>query len=92
MGTALEELPVLKIAEAIADEIWHEITQWGTFPRDVVGGQLARAVDSIGANIAESFGRFHYGEKINHLYYARGSLFESKYWLNRCVGCWIAKP
>ena len=26
---------------------------------------------------------FHFGEKIQFLYYARGSLFETKYWLNR---------
>ncbi len=37
------------------------------------------------SNIAESFGRFHYGEKLQFLYYARGSLFESKYWLNRAL-------
>jgi hypothetical protein len=33
--------------------------------------------------IAEAFGRFHYGEKLNFLYYARGSIFETKYWVNR---------
>lgn len=51
--------------------------------KDVVGGQLARAAGSIGANIAEAFGRFHYGEKVQFLYYARGSLYETKYWTNR---------
>ena len=39
----------------------------------------------MGANIAEAFGRFHYGEKLQFLYYARGSLFEAKYWLNRAL-------
>ena len=53
------------------------------FSKDVVGKQMARATDSIGANIAESFGRFNFGEKLQFLYYARGSLFETKYWLNR---------
>ena len=51
--------------------------------RDTVGGQLAKAADSIGANVSETFGRFHYGEKVQFLYYSRGSLFETKYWLNR---------
>lgn len=59
------------------------MVRWEPFARDVVGKQLTRAVDSIGANIAEAFGRFHYGEKLQFLYYARGSLFEAKYWLNR---------
>jgi len=83
MATSFEELRVLQAAETIADDVWKLIITWKTFVRDIVGGQLARATDSIGANIAESFGRFHYGEKLQFLYYARGSLFETKYWLNR---------
>jgi four helix bundle protein len=85
MGTSLEDLRVLQDAEAIADGVWQQVVAWEPFARDVVGGQLARAVDSIGANIAEAFGRFHYGEKLQFLYYARGSLFETKYWLNRAL-------
>ncbi|MBN1976037.1 MAG: four helix bundle protein [Anaerolineae bacterium] len=61
------------------------IVKWEPFARDVVGGQLARAADSVGANVAEAYGRFHYGEKLQFLYYARGSLFETKYWLNRAL-------
>jgi four helix bundle protein len=57
----------------------------GPFAREVVGRQLARAADSVGANIAEASGRFHYGEKLQFLYYARGSLFETKYWVNRAL-------
>jgi four helix bundle protein len=85
MATALEDLKILQIAEHVADEIWKLVIAWDVFVRDVVGGQLARASDSIGANIAEAFGRFNYGEKVQFLYYARGSLFETKYWLNRSV-------
>ena len=44
-----------------------------------------RTVDSIGANIAESYGRYAYGEKIRVLLYARGSLFETKFWLRRTM-------
>jgi four helix bundle protein len=85
MATSLEELKVLQSAEAIADAVWAQVVRWDEFARDVVGKQLARAADSIGANIAEAFGRFNYGEKIQFLYYARGSLFETKYWLNRTL-------
>ena len=60
-----------------------QVVQRGPFIRDVVGKQLAKSADSIGANIAEAYGRFHYGEKVLFLYYARGSLYETKYWLNR---------
>jgi four helix bundle protein len=85
MATSLEELKILQTAEAVADGIWEQVVTWEAFAREVVGGQLARAADSIGVNIAEAFGRYHYGEKLQFLYYARGSLFETKYWLNRAV-------
>ena len=80
-----EDVRVLGAAEAIADAIWDVVNGWQPFARDVVGGQLVRAADSIGANIAESLGRYNFGEKLQFLYYARGSLFETKYWLNRSL-------
>ena len=83
MATSFEDLRVLKLAEESADKIWKQVVQWDEFARDVVGKQMTRAADSLGANIAESFGRFNFGEKLQFLYYARGSLFETKYWLNR---------
>ncbi|MEP0803945.1 MAG: four helix bundle protein [Chloroflexota bacterium] len=83
MAIGLEDLQVLKIAETIADSIWKRVVEWDEFAKDVVGKQVARSADSIGANIAECFGRFNFGEKLQFLYYARGSLFETKYWLNR---------
>ena len=83
MALKFEELRVLQTAETIADDVWNEVMRWDAFAREIVGGQFIRASDSIGANIAEAFGRFHYGEKLQFLYYARGSIYESKYWLNR---------
>jgi four helix bundle protein len=83
MATELEDLKILQVAEGMADAVWKRVVQWDEFARDVVGKQLARAIDSIGANVAESYGRFNYDEKLQFLYYARGSLFETKYWLNR---------
>ena len=85
MATGFEGLHILQEVEIIADDVWRKVLRWDKFAKDVVGKQLARACDSIGANIAESYGRFHYGEKINFLYYARGSLFETKYWINRAL-------
>lgn len=85
MALRFEDLRVLQAAEAVADDVWRQVVRWESFARDTVGKQLARAADSVGANIAEAFGRFHYGEKLQFLYYARGSLFETKYWLNRTL-------
>ena len=83
MTLKFDDLQILQTSEAISDGIWKEILQWDPFGRDVIGKQLAKSADSIGANIAEAYGRFPYGEKVQFLYYARGSLFETKYWLNR---------
>lgn len=83
MSATFEDLRVLKLAEEIADSIWKIVVQWDEFAKDVVGKQMARSADSVGANIAESFGRFNLGEKLQFLYYSRGSIFETKYWLNR---------
>ena len=83
MTLKFEELEILQKAEAIADGIWKDIILWDPFARDTVGRQLARAADSVGANIAEAYGRFHFGEKVQFMYYARGSLYETKYWINR---------
>jgi len=42
-----------------------------------------RAADSIGANIAEGFGRYHYKENKNFCYFSRGSLIETKGWITK---------
>jgi len=83
MALEFEELRVLQAAEAVADDIWRQVVRWDSLAREVVGRQMARAADPIGANIAEAYGRYHFGEKLQFLYYARGSLFETKYWLSR---------
>jgi four helix bundle protein len=85
MALKFEELRLLQASEAVADGIWKQVVQWDPLIRDVVGKQIAKSADSIGANIAEAFGRFHYGEKVQFLYYARATLFETKYWLNRVL-------
>ena len=46
--------------------------------------QLVRAADSISANIAEAFGRYHYKDRQKFGYYARGSFEETKSWLRKC--------
>ena len=92
MSVTFEDLRVLKSAEEIADSVWKIVVQWDEFAKDVVGKQIARSADSVGANIAESFGRFNFGEKLQFLYYSRGSIFETKYWLNRTRVRGLMKP
>jgi four helix bundle protein len=54
--------------------------------KGTVGKQLVRPSDTISANIAEGFGRFHYKENKNFCYFSRGSLIETKGWLNKLQG------
>jgi four helix bundle protein len=81
----LEEKRIYQRAEKLADSVWELIISWEWFAKKVVGLQLARAADSIGANIAEAGGRFHPNDVRNFFYFARGSLRETKYWLRRAL-------
>jgi len=46
-----------------------------------ITNQLRRASSSVGANIAEGFGRYHRKDFTKFLYNARGSLNETKHFL-----------
>ena len=47
-----------------------------------MGGQFIEAIDSVGANIAEGYGRYHYLDKIKFYYNSRASLLEAcQHWL-----------
>lgn len=83
MMGGLTDLRIFQQAEQLSRSVWRVATGWDYFAKRTVGEQLVRAVDSIGANIAEAFGRYHYGEKLQLLYYARGSLFETRFWLRQ---------
>jgi len=56
----LEELEVYQLSEQLADLIWEICSSWEWFAKDTIGKQLVRSADSIGANIAEGFGRFSF--------------------------------
>jgi len=83
MVAGLEGLRIFQLAEDLADAVWTEVVAWKPFVRDTVGRQLTQAADSVGANIAEGHGRFHYRDEITFDYYGRGSLRETRYWLRR---------
>ncbi|MBM3256948.1 MAG: four helix bundle protein [Candidatus Liptonbacteria bacterium] len=76
----LEDLEVYKLSREISRLIWEEYEKLNWQDKKVMGDQWISAIDSIGANIAEGFGRFHYLDKNKFNYNARGSLLESIYW------------
>ncbi|WP_448700065.1 four helix bundle protein [Mucilaginibacter sp. AW1-3] len=79
----LEDLEVYQLAESFSDEVWNIVITWDYFFKDTVGKQMARSADSISANIAEGYGRFHYKENKNFCYFSRGSIIETKGWLKK---------
>lgn len=83
MAEGLQGLRIYQLAEALADEVWNEVITWRPFSRDTVGRQFVDAADSIGANIAEGYGRFHYRDMRQFQLIARGSLEETGHWLRR---------
>ena len=79
----LEELTVYNLSMNLGEQVWEIVTKWERLPKETIGKQLIRSVDSFAANISEGFGRYHYTESNHFNYYARGSLYETKTWLTK---------
>ncbi len=79
------ELDVYILAEKLSDMIWFDFDIWDKKIRNTTGYQIIRSADTISANIAEGFGRFHYADKKNFYYYSRGSFEETKGWLRKLI-------
>ncbi len=80
---SFEQLRVYRLAEELADMIWDVVMPWQLLSRDTVGKQIIRSADSVGANIAEGYGRGSYQDNRRFIRIARGSLYETRHWLRR---------
>ena len=80
---SFEELRVYRLSEEMADSVWEIARGWEYLARDTVGKQIIRSADSIGANIAEGYGRGTYQDNRRFIRIARGSLYETRHWLRR---------
>ena len=76
----LNDIEAYRIAFHLSNCIWEEVVEWDYFAKDTVGKQFVKAADSISANIAEGFGRYHKKDKIKFYRYASGSLKECFDW------------
>ena len=79
----LHNLNAHKLSCEYARKSWiiYEKLNWQL--KKIIGDQMIRSVDSVRANIAESYGRYHYLDKNKFYYFVRGSLLESKHWIDR---------
>jgi len=78
----LENLETYKLAKKLGEISWDIFRLFNYDEKRIFGFQFVEASDSVGANIAEGYGRYHYLDKIKFYYNARGSLLESKHWID----------
>ncbi len=81
----LTDLTSYNIALTFNTNVWDLVLNWNNFAKDTVGKQFVRAADSISANIAEGFGRYHKKDKIKFYYYSLGSVKECNDWLLKSI-------
>jgi four helix bundle protein len=70
------DLEAWQKAHELALEIYKILKNLPKEERYGITDQLRRSSASVGANIAEGFGRFHYNDKKKFYYQARGSVTE----------------
>ncbi|MBA7567571.1 hypothetical protein ES708_09286 [subsurface metagenome] len=76
----LMDIKAYRIAFDLSNYVWNVVLKLDYFSRDTVGKQYVKAIDSISANIAEGFGRYHKKEKVHFYRYSFGSTKESMDW------------
>ena len=76
----LEDLSSYKISVEVATLVYAAVKNWSLLDKRTIGIQIVRSCDSISANIAEGFGRFHKKDKMRFFYNARASVYESAHW------------
>jgi four helix bundle protein len=79
----LEDLQIYQIAMKLGEDVWYIVSEWSYWDKDAFGKQLIRAADSVAANLAEGYGRYHVKDGLNFCYYSRGSLKETSTWLTK---------
>ncbi|MCD4679635.1 MAG: four helix bundle protein [Bacteroidales bacterium] len=76
----LNDIDAYKRAFNLSNFIWDIIAKWEWFAKRTVGGQFVESIDSVSANIAEGFGRYHKKDKVKFYRYSSGSIKESLDW------------
>ncbi len=79
----LEDMEIYNISMEIGDEIWFSVIEWENLAKYSIGQQIVRSADSIAANISEGYGRYHFKDRKNFMFYARGSHYETITWLTK---------
>jgi len=79
------DMEAYSISFELSNQIWDIVIQWPHLAQKTIGAQFIDAADSISANIAEGFGRYHKKDKIKFYHYSRGSTSESIDWPEKSI-------
>lgn len=78
----LKNLEVYQISRKLSTMAWKIFSRMDFMDKKHIGDQFLRSVDSVGANIAEGYGRFYYLDKVRFYYNSRASHYEAfTHWL-----------
>lgn len=72
------DLKVWQDAHKLALKIYRETDKFPKTEQFSLTDQVRRSASSVGANIAEGFGRYHFKDKIRFYQQARGSALETQ--------------
>lgn len=72
------EMPVWINAMELAVDVFNLTINLPKSEDYALKSQIRRSAESVSANIAEAFGRFHQKDKVNFYHYAKGSALETK--------------
>jgi four helix bundle protein len=79
----LEDLEVYQLSRALSKKAWDIYLRLNWQMKKIMGDQFIESSDSIGANIAEGYGRYHYLDRVRFLYNSRGTKLEAvNHWLS----------
>ena len=81
----IHEMEVYRLAERLSDMVWNTYDSWDFKAQKTMGIQIIRSSDSIAANIAEGYGRYHFQENIQFCRISRGSMYETQDHLITCL-------
>jgi len=79
----LKDLKVYQLARRLSVIAWNIYSKMSFEDKKIIGDQFIRSTDSIGANIAEGYSRYHYLDKVRFYYNSRASQSEATdHWLD----------
>lgn len=77
----IKDLEVYKLSRVLSQIGWKIFSELPWDLKKSIGFQFIESTDSVGANIAEGYGRYHYLDRVKFYYNARASLLEAKHWI-----------